>query len=112
MSETDVLHVVLPAGVDDPARPSGGNVYDRRVLDGLLRRGQQVQEHPVEGSWPVPDSDDLTRLGAVLAAVPDDCVVLLDGLVASGSAAVLPREAGRLRLVVLVHMPVGPDRSE
>jgi len=112
MSQTDVLHVVLPAGVDDPTRPSGGNIYDRRVLDGLVRRGQRVEEHPVEGSWPAPDSDDLTRLGAVLAAVPDDCVVLVDGLVASGSAAVLPREAGRLRLVVLVHMPVGPDRSE
>ena len=26
------MHVVVPDGVDDPARPSGGNVYDRRLL--------------------------------------------------------------------------------
>jgi len=110
--DRDTLHVVLPAGIDDPARPSGGNVYDRRVLDGLARRGQQAEEHPVAGSWPVPDSGDLGRLSDVLAALPDDSVVLIDGLVASGSAAVLPREAGRLRLVVLLHMPVGPDRGE
>jgi glycosyltransferase involved in cell wall biosynthesis len=106
------LHVVLPAGIDDPARPSGGNVYDRRVLDGLSRRGQQVEEHPVEGSWPDPDSDDLSRLAALLGTLPDDCVVLVDGLVASGAAAVLVRETDRVRLVVLLHMPVGPDRSE
>jgi len=106
------VHAVLPAGIDDPARPSGGNVYDRRVLDGLARRGQRVAEHPVTGSWPVPDSDDLTRLGGVLAGLPDASVVLVDGLVASGSAPVLPREASRLRLVVLLHMPVGPDRGE
>ena len=112
MSDPDVLHVVLPAGVDDPSRPSGGNLYDRRLLDGLRRGGRQVEEHEVSGSWPAPDSDDLARLGGVLATLPDDGLVLVDGLVASGSAAVLPRESERLRVVVLLHMPVGPDRSE
>ena len=29
------VHVVLPGDVDDPARTSGGNVYDRRVCDEL-----------------------------------------------------------------------------
>ncbi|MDX6621778.1 MAG: hypothetical protein QOK36_4164, partial [Gaiellales bacterium] len=23
------VHVVVPAGIDDPAQPSGGNAYDR-----------------------------------------------------------------------------------
>ena len=32
---TDV-HVVVPEGIDDPARPSGGNAYDRRVCRGLV----------------------------------------------------------------------------
>ena len=25
------VHVVVPGDIDDPARPSGGNAYDRRV---------------------------------------------------------------------------------
>ena len=33
------VHVVVPAGIDDPARPSGGNRYDRRLCDGLARAG-------------------------------------------------------------------------
>lgn len=108
----DALHAVLPAAVADPTRPSGGNVYDRRILDGLVRRGRRVEEHEVDGSWPTPEIEAMQRLGDVLSGLPDDSVVVVDGLVASGAAAVLPAEAGRLRLVVLLHMPIGPDRGE
>lgn len=106
------VHAVLPDGVDDPARPSGGNVYDRRVLDGLARLGRHVVETTVRGAWPRPGRDDLERLDAVLADLPDGALVLVDGLVASGAAAVVPRHARRLRLVVLLHMPLGPDAGE
>jgi glycosyltransferase involved in cell wall biosynthesis len=39
--------------------------------------------------------------------IPDGAIVLLDGLVASAAPEVLVPEASRLRLVVLVHMPLG-----
>ena len=41
---TDV-HVIVPEGIDDPARPSGGNTYDRRVCSGLAALGWTVHEH-------------------------------------------------------------------
>ncbi|HEX4685916.1 MAG TPA: glycosyltransferase family 4 protein [Nocardioides sp.] len=106
------LYAVLPDGVDDLARPSGGNLYDRRVLRGQEALGRHVIELPVAGAWPRPDTGDLDRLDASLATVPDGGLVLLDGLVASGAAAVVPHHAARLRLVVLLHMPIGPDRGE
>lgn len=110
MSRT--LHAVLPAGVDDPAQPSGGNVYDRRVLDGLRGLGWEVEEHPVSGAWPTPDVGALAGLAHVLGALPDQALVLVDGLVASAAAVVLPAASARLRIVVLVHMPLGPDAGE
>ena len=36
---TEPVHVVVPSDIDDPHRPSGGNVYDRRVCDGLAAIG-------------------------------------------------------------------------
>ena len=48
---TDV-HVVVPEAIDDPARPSGGNAYDRRVCRGFAALGWAVREHPVPGAWP------------------------------------------------------------
>jgi glycosyltransferase involved in cell wall biosynthesis len=101
------VHVVVPDGIDDPARPSGGNAYDRRVCRGLASLGWSVQEHAVPGGWPRPDALALAGLAGVVEQIPDDSVVLLDGLVASTAPEVLVPHARRLRLVVLVHMPLG-----
>ena len=110
------VHVVVPDRIDDPRRPSGGNWYDRRLCTALSAAGWRIHEHPVPGSWPRPDPADLAHLGRALAAIPDGEVVLLDGLVASAAADPLVPESGRLRLVVLVHMPLGapdtPDDSD
>ena len=106
------IHAVLPAGVDDPARPSGGNVYDRRALDGLRALGWSVVEHELGGDWPRPDLADLARLALLLEGLPDGSILLVDGLVASGAASVLPAASTRLSVVVLLHMPLGPGPAE
>ncbi len=103
---TDV-HVVVPDGIDDPARPSGGNAYDRRLCAGLAALGWSVRVHAVPGSWPYPAGEDRAALGRVAAALPDGALVLLDGLVASTAPEVLVPQASRLRLIALVHMPLG-----
>ncbi len=103
------LHVVLPGNIDDPATPSGGNTYDRRLCQGLAAQGWAVREHPVPGAWPHRDDPARDALTRTLLAVPDDGLVLLDGLVASAVPDVLEPQADRLRLVVLVHMPLGDD---
>jgi glycosyltransferase involved in cell wall biosynthesis len=101
------VHVVVPEGIDDPARPSGGNNYDRHLCNGLASLGWSVHEHSVPGAWPRPDAAALDALAAVVERIPDGAIVLLDGLVASTAPDVLTPHARRLRQVVLVHMPLG-----
>jgi glycosyltransferase involved in cell wall biosynthesis len=96
------VHVIVPEGIDDPARPSGGNTYDRQVCRGLTELGWTVHEHAVAGA---------AALARTLARLPDGAVVLLDGLIASPAPEALVPEADRLRQVVLLHMPLG-DRRE
>ncbi|HKD94356.1 MAG TPA: hypothetical protein VKB43_06555, partial [Gaiellaceae bacterium] len=95
----NAVHFVVPAGIDDPARPSGGNAYDRQVRDGLADAGWTVHMHEVGD------------LADVLARLPDGSVVLLDGLVALPAPEVLVPESRRLRLVALVHMSLGDARE-
>jgi glycosyltransferase involved in cell wall biosynthesis len=109
---TTVVHVVVPAGIDDLARPSGGNAYDRRVCDGLAAAGWTVHVHEVPGSWPWPDEASTAALAGALSQIPDRALVLVDGLVASPSPGVLVPAAGRLRLVALVHMPLGAGTAD
>jgi glycosyltransferase involved in cell wall biosynthesis len=101
------VHVVVPDGIDDPGRPSGGNAYDRRVCRGLAAIGWFVHEHPVPGSWPRPGAGALSSLTGLVSEMPDGAVVLIDGLIASSVPEVLVPAAGRLNLVVLVHLPLG-----
>ncbi|MGO4258488.1 glycosyltransferase family 4 protein [Marmoricola sp. RAF53] len=91
------LHLLVPAAIDDPARPSGGNVYDRRAAAALTALGWTIHEHPVATG----------RLGTTLAGLPDGALVLVDGLL-----TVPPSVVGfpRLRVVVLVHLPWGYQR--
>lgn len=103
------ISVVVPDWIDDPARVSGGNRYDRKLCDGLRAAGWRVAEIAAAGSWPVPDASALHGLAEFLDALPDGAVVLVDGLIASGARAVLVPRSGRLRLVVLVHMLFGGD---
>ncbi|SFC44415.1 Glycosyl transferases group 1 [Nocardioides terrae] len=104
-----VLHLVVPHDIDDPARPSGGNRYDRRLADALTARGRRVVEHAVTGDWPHPGAEASARLAATLAAVTDGEAVLVDGLLASASPDVVIPAAARVALGVLVHLPLGVE---
>ena len=66
-----VLHVVVPAGIDDPLRPSGGNTYDRRVCAALRELGWEVEVVEVEGGWPWSADVGRGRLERALRGLPD-----------------------------------------
>jgi glycosyltransferase involved in cell wall biosynthesis len=104
------LHFVVPAGIDDPSRPSGGNFYDRRVSGELSRQGWLVREHLIPGTWPTPDPRDRDALDRLLAELADDALVLIDGLIASAAVALVQATA-RLRVAVLLHMPLAEASS-
>ncbi|WP_033414842.1 glycosyltransferase family 4 protein [Actinomycetospora chiangmaiensis] len=90
-------HVVVPDDID--AVPSGGNVYDRRVL--ALSGWRELR---------VPVGDG-AALAAALRGVPDGGSVLVDGLVGGRAPEVLAPHAARLRLVPLVHLPLADERG-
>ncbi|WP_460396543.1 glycosyltransferase [Actinophytocola sediminis] len=99
-----MIPFVVPADVDDVNYASGGNIYDRRIGEVAALRPV-----PVAGSWPTPDTASRVALDRALAEVPDGSIVLVDGLVACGVPAVVVPHARRLRLVVLLHLPLGDE---
>ena len=105
------VHVVVPAAIDDPLRPSGGNVYDRRLCEELPAWGWTVHEHAVPGTWPTPDPADRAPFAELLLSLPDEALVVVDGLIAS-AAEELVDAARRLRVVVLLHMPDATEHAE
>jgi glycosyltransferase involved in cell wall biosynthesis len=119
---TRAVHVIVPAGFDNPGQPTGGNIYDRRICAGLAEAGWEVLVATVAAAWPVRGSDAGADLARVVSAIPDSETVLIDGLIASPAAVQLLPHTGRIRMTVLLHMPLatafdthhdaGAERSE
>jgi glycosyltransferase involved in cell wall biosynthesis len=100
------VHVVVPEGFDEPGQPTGGNIYDRRVCAGLTEAGWEVLVATVAAAWPAPDSGARAGLARAVSAIPDGEIALIDGLIASPTAAQLVRHADRISMTVLLHMPL------
>lgn len=116
MNRDRAVHVVVPADLDDPRRPSGGNTYDRRLCEGLAAAGWSVRTWEVADSWAWAGRKSrralAAALGAALERVPDTSVVLVDGLLASASPEALVPAGRRLRTVVLMHLPLGAQGDD
>ena len=116
MNRDRAVHVVVPAEVDDPWRPSGGNTYARRLCEGLVTAGWSVRIQKVAGSWAWAGRKSrrtlATALGTALERVPDGSLVVVDGLLASASPEVLVPAGRRLRTIVLIHLPLGVQGND
>lgn len=97
--------------VPGSSAPSGGDVYDRRLAEELRNLGHPVRVLTVPGSWPVPSAQEREGLAQLLEGLAEHTVVLLDGLVACGVPEVLAPHERRLRLVVLVHLPLALEEG-
>lgn len=89
------VHFIVPGGIDDPHRTSGGNVFDRRLAAGLAGTGWEVR---------MIEADAAPEVEAALALLPAGAVVVIDGLVARRAPAVIEAAREDLRIVVLAHM--------
>ena len=98
MTRDRVVTFVVPEGVDDPERVSGGNVYDRHARDGLAELGWDIRMVEVSNGEAVRAAlDEASRSG----------IILVDGLVADWAPAAIESAAARGLVVALAHMVVG-----
>lgn len=97
---------LVPDDIDNPARPSGGNEYDRQLAAGLRKDGwtANLRTIPTPRAARAGAQDTLHAVASAVAELADGATVLVDGLFVAPAAEVLAAHAGRLRLVVLMHV--------
>ena len=93
----------------DLATRTGGYLYDRRVVDGLRARGWTVTVRPLGGGFPNPSPAEIAHARETLGRLPDGSTAVIDGLALGAMPEVVTPEAGRLRLVGLVHHPLAAE---
>lgn len=78
-------------------------------MRGLRRRGWRVPLIGLSDRFPFPTDADVAAADAALAALPDEALVIADGLAFGVLAGPAERHGGRLRLVALVHHLLGDE---
>jgi len=105
LKATETAKRAAPEGM----QMTGGYGYDRRIVAGLRTRGWTVRVEELDSSFPRPTPDALDHAARTLAALPDGTTVLVDGLAFGAMPHEAAREAARLRLIALVHLPLARE---
>lgn len=85
--------------------PTGGYVYDRRVMQQLRDQGLSITHLPLGSTFPHPTADDTSEAASLLAAIDSGRVVLMDGL-ALGALEPEVLATVRAPIVALIHHPL------
>jgi glycosyltransferase involved in cell wall biosynthesis len=79
------------------------------VIAGLRALGREVRHVALPGAYPFPDAAARAAADAACSALPDGGLALVDGLALGALPETAARQAGRLRVVALVHHPLGDE---
>ncbi|MBC00802.1 MAG: glycosyl transferase, group 1 [Rhodobacteraceae bacterium] len=89
--------------------PTGGYLYDRALIAALQRAGTSVETRSLGPGYPAPSPEVRAAAARMLAEIPDGRLTVIDGLACGVMAEELAPHAGRLRLVSLLHHPLGHE---
>jgi glycosyltransferase involved in cell wall biosynthesis len=105
-AEPKTLHFIHPGSID---QASGGSIYDRRVIEHLRGMGWRVELCELPGRFPLADAITADAAAALLAAIPDRALVVVDGLALPAFDGALARHAERLMVAGLIHHPTADE---
>ncbi|MGQ7786542.1 glycosyltransferase family 4 protein [Nesterenkonia sp. K-15-9-6] len=98
--------------------PSGGSLYNARVIAGLDRLGLPTEVLRIPGAWPSPDEDSRAALRTTLTARRTQhpaAAVVVDGLIGSAAPELFsPDPDGQARPVadiLLIHLPLEAEHE-
>ena len=100
------VHFAIPGEL---STLTGGYGYDRRMLVELQARGLDCRVLSLPSGFPDPDAAALKRSDEILAGLPDDSVLIIDGLALGTLDECAEKHAQRLRLVALCHHPLAME---
>jgi glycosyltransferase involved in cell wall biosynthesis len=104
-----VVKQVTFAVPGDLATPTGGYVYDRRIVAELPKFGWQVDVINIGDSFPRPSPGERATAHLQLAAIASARLVVIDGLAFGVLSQTVRELAATRRLIALVHHPLAME---
>lgn len=86
--------------------PTGGYIYDRRIIEGLQRLGWQVELLSLGPGFPYPSQHARDEAAKRLQAVAPDTLIVIDGLASGVLPEAIAACAKTHPVIALVHHPL------
>lgn len=85
---------------------TGGYGYDRRLIVELQALGHTIHLVPLSSRFPAPDAAVLAATAAIFATLPDQSIVIVDGLAFGVMDIIAAEHTARLNIIALCHHPL------
>ena len=90
----------------DLTSPTGGYAYDRRMIEGLERRGWQIQLVSLGDGYPFLDPTQKDFARSKLLNLDQGVPMVIDGLALGALPDLVPEIANRHPVIALIHHPL------
>ncbi len=97
------LYFAIPGDINTL---TGGYAYDRRLIAELRALGHKIEYLALSSRFPAHDADALADAAAQFATLPDQAVVIADGLAYGVMETIAEQHAERLNIIALCHHPL------
>ena len=102
------LYFAIPGDIN---HLTGGYGYDRRLITELIKIGFTLEHISLADSFPQPTKEALCDAESQLANLPDDSIVLIDGLAFGVMDDIAQRHSKRLKIIALCHHPLALENG-
>ncbi len=83
--------------------PTGGNIYDRRIVEALRGQGWEVAVVSLTGQFPNASEKAVRQAARLFERLADGSALVIDGLVLADLSELVQRHRGRVRILSIIH---------
>lgn len=88
---------------------TGGYIYNKYIVDGLLLKNYKVSVISLKGNFPHPTQEDLEKCDKILSNLTGDEFLIIDSLILGAIPDLIPKIKKTIITVGLIHLPISID---
>ena len=97
------LHLLIPGDINTL---TGGYIYNKRMVNGLLEMGHNVQVYSLAVDFPFPSPESTQQFVNIINAIPKCETIIIDSLAFGAIPELLRKIKPNHPIVALIHMPL------
>jgi len=97
------IHFIIPGDLN---QLTGGYIYNRKIIEGLVEREYHVRVHNPGNDFPFPGEDSLTRSRKIFREIPPEEPVIIDSLALGPLEEIIMTRKERNPVIALIHLPL------